>query len=50
MGEFVCEPWIFMKERIKFWLLCIVLVLMLFSVFIMVIQGSALVPFIYTLF
>ena len=50
MGEFVGELWAFMKERKKFWLFPIVLVLMLFSALIVFTQGSALAPFIYTLF
>jgi Family of unknown function (DUF5989) len=50
MGEFVGELWAFMKERKKFWLLPIVLVLMLFSALIVFTQGSALAPFVYTLF
>lgn len=50
MGEFVRELWAFMKERKKFWLLPIVLVLMLFSALIVFTQGSALAPFVYTLF
>jgi competence protein ComGC len=50
VGEFVAELWAFMKERKKFWLLPIVLVLMLFSVLIVFTQGSALAPFVYTLF
>ncbi|MBX3347804.1 MAG: hypothetical protein KF747_03585 [Nitrospira sp.] len=50
MGEFIGELWAFMKERKKFWLLPIVLVLMLFSALIVFTQGSALAPFVYTLF
>lgn len=50
MGAFVGELWAFMKERKKLWLLPIVLVLMLFSVLIVFTQGSALAPFVYTLF
>jgi competence protein ComGC len=50
VGEFVAELWAFMKERKKFWLLPIILVLMLFSVLIVFTQGSALAPFVYTLF
>jgi len=50
MGEFVGELWAFMKERKKFWLLPILLILMLFSVLIVFTQGSALAPFVYTLF
>ena len=50
MGEFVLELWAFMKERKKFWLLPIVIVLVLFGALIVLTQGSAVAPFIYTLF
>jgi hypothetical protein len=50
MGEFVVELWDFMRERKKFWLLPIVLVLVLFGGLIVLTQGSAVAPFIYTLF
>jgi hypothetical protein len=50
MGEFVLEMWAFMKERKKFWLLPIVLVLVLFGGLIVLTQGSVVAPFIYTLF
>ena len=50
MGEFVAELWAFMKERKKFWLFPIVMVLMLFSALMVLTQGSALAPFVYTLF
>jgi hypothetical protein len=50
MGEFVLELWAFMRERKKFWLLPIVLILVLFSALIVLTQGSAVAPFIYTLF
>lgn len=50
MGEFVMELWAFMKERKKFWLLPILIVLMLFSLLIVLTQGSVVAPFIYTLF
>ena len=50
MGGFVMELWEFMRERKKFWLLPIVLVLMVFSALIVLTQGSALAPFVYTLF
>ena len=50
MGEFVLELWAFMKERKKFWLLPIVLVLVLFGTLIVLTQGTAVAPFIYTLF
>jgi Family of unknown function (DUF5989) len=50
MGEFVIELWAFMRERKKFWLLPIVAVLLLFGALIVLTQGSAVAPFIYTLF
>jgi hypothetical protein len=50
MGDFVLELWAFMKERKKFWLLPIVVVLLLFGTLIVLTQGSAVAPFIYTLF
>ena len=50
MADFVLELWAFMRERKKFWLLPIVLVLLLFGGLIVLTQGSAVAPFIYTLF
>ena len=50
MVEFVVELWAFMRERKKFWLLPIVVVLLLFGTLIVLTQGSAVAPFIYTLF
>jgi hypothetical protein len=50
MGELVLELWAFMRERKKFWLMPIVIVLLLFGALIVFTQGSAVAPFIYTLF
>jgi len=50
MGELLFELWAFMRERKKFWLLPIVLVLLLFGSLLMLTQGSVVAPFIYTLF
>ena len=50
VGDFVMELWAFMKERKKFWLLPIILVLILLGSLIILTQGSAVAPFIYTLF
>jgi hypothetical protein len=50
MAEFVLELWAFMKERKKFWLLPIVIVLVLVGTLIVLTQGTAVAPFIYTLF
>ncbi len=50
MGEVLAELWAFMRERKKFWLLPILVVLLLFGTLIVLTQGSAVAPFIYTLF
>jgi hypothetical protein len=50
MGEFISELWGFMRERKKFWLLPIVMVLLLFGSLVVLTQGSVVAPFIYTLF
>jgi hypothetical protein len=42
--------WGFMRERKKFWLAPIIIVMVLLGVLIVVAQGSAVAPFIYTLF
>ena len=44
------ELWEFMRIRKKWWLGPIVFILLLFGIFIVLTQGSALAPFIYTLF
>ncbi|MBN1349538.1 hypothetical protein JXJ21_09025 [candidate division KSB1 bacterium] len=48
--EFFRELWLFMRERKKFWLAPILLVLLLLALVIVLIEGTALAPFIYTLF
>lgn len=50
MSEFLTELWAFMRERKKFWLFPIVMVLLLLGGLIVLTQGSAVAPFIYTLF
>ena len=40
MGEFVMELWAFMKERKKFWLLPIILVLLMLGTLIVLTQGD----------
>ena len=49
MREFLRELWQFMRERKKFWLAPIILVMVLLGALIMFAQGSAVAPFIYTL-
>lgn len=48
--DFIKDLWGFLKERKKFWLLPIILVLMLFGVLIVMTGGSAIAPFIYAVF
>jgi len=50
MGPMVLEFWMFLRERKKWWLAPIIIVLMLLSLLIVLTQGSAVAPFIYTLF
>ena len=46
----VREFWDFMKVRKKWWLLPIIVVMMLIGSLLVFAQGSALAPFIYTIF
>lgn len=48
--SFLAEFWAFMRVRKKYWLLPIMLTLVLFGGLVALAQGSAVGPFIYTLF
>jgi hypothetical protein len=48
--SFLKELWAFLGERKKFWLLPIILVMLLIGGLLVLAQGSALAPFIYTIF
>ena len=50
MLSLISELWNFLKVRKKFWMLPILLVLGIFGALIVLSQGSAVAPFIYTLF
>ena len=50
MQSFVREFWVFLRIRKKFWLLPIMLVMMVFGGLLILAQGSAVAPFIYTIF
>jgi hypothetical protein len=50
MFEFFKEFWDFLKVRKKYWLLPILIVLVLFGSLIALSQGTAVAPFIYTIF
>ena len=44
------EIWMFMKERKKWWLLPVIVVMVMVGALLVLAQGSALAPFIYTIF
>ncbi len=46
----LAEIWTFLRERKKWWLVPIMIMLVLFGALIVLSQSSALAPFIYTLF
>ena len=48
--SFLREFWEFLKVRKKYWLIPIIIVLFIFGGLIVLSQGSAVAPFIYTIF
>ena len=48
--DFLSEIWRFMKVRRKFWLLPIMVMMVAFGGLIVLTKGSAIAPFIYTIF
>jgi hypothetical protein len=48
--EFIKDLWGFLKVRKKFWLLPVIITLLLFGALIVLTSGSAIAPFIYTIF
>tara|TARA_B100001287_G_scaffold191839_1_gene162117 strand:+ start:279 stop:428 length:150 start_codon:yes stop_codon:yes gene_type:complete len=48
--NFIAEFWRFLKTRKKYWLLPIITVLLIFGGLIIISQGTAIAPFMYTLF
>jgi hypothetical protein len=50
MIELLRDLWAFMRERKKFWLAPIIIVMLLLGGLIIFSQGSVVAPFIYTLF
>lgn len=50
MIDLLVDLWGFMKERKKFWLAPIIIIMLLLGALIVLTQGSAVAPFIYTLF
>lgn len=50
MIDLIKDLWGFMRVRKKFWLAPIILILLLLGALLVLTQGSAVAPFIYTLF
>ncbi len=48
--SFLVELWMFLKVRKKFWLLPILVMMVVFGGLVVLTQGSAVAPFIYTIF
>jgi Family of unknown function (DUF5989) len=48
--SFVAELWEFLRVRRKFWLMPIVIMMLIFGGLVVLTKGSAVAPFIYTLF
>jgi Family of unknown function (DUF5989) len=48
--DFLKDLWGFLSQRKKFWLLPLIVILLTFGVLIVLASGSAIAPFIYTLF
>jgi hypothetical protein len=50
IASFLTEFWAFLRIRKKYWLLPVLIVMVLFGGLIVLTKGSAVAPFIYTLF
>ena len=50
MLELLKDLWLFLRTRKKFWLAPIIIVMLLLGILIVLAQGSAVAPFVYTLF
>jgi hypothetical protein len=48
--ELLKDIWLFMKERKKFWLAPVIIILLLLGLLIVFAGSSAIAPFIYTIF
>jgi len=48
--SFISELWAFMRVRKKFWLLPVLVMLVIFGGLVVLTHGSAVAPFIYTIF
>lgn len=50
MFELLHDVWLYLKNRKKFWLAPLLLALLLLGALLVLAQGSAITPFIYTMF
>ena len=50
MSSFAIELWNFLRIRKKFWLAPILIMMLIFGGLVVLAQGSAVAPFIYTIF
>ncbi len=50
MIDLLKDLWLFMRERKKFWLAPIIILMVALGALLVLAQGSAIAPFIYTLF
>ena len=48
--SFIAELWMFLRVRKKYWLLPIIVMMVVFGGLVVLSQGSAVAPFIYTIF
>lgn len=48
--EFLSEFWAFLRVRKKYWLLPVIVMMAVFGGLVVLSQGSAVAPFIYTIF
>jgi hypothetical protein len=47
---FISELWLFLRTRKKYWLMPIIIMMVVFGGLVVLSQGSAVAPFIYTIF
>lgn len=50
MLTLIQDLWLFMRERKKFWLAPVIIIMLMLGALIVFAQGSAVAPFIYTIF
>ncbi len=50
MIDFLSELWWFMRVRRKYWLIPIIVMMVIFGGLVILSKGSAVAPFVYTLF